>query len=94
MADIHIVQEHGLTPKKAREAAQKVADKMAEEYDLDCTWEGDVLRFERSGVSGSLTLAKTQAQMDLKLGFLFSAFSAKIESKITENMQTVFGGKA
>ncbi len=94
MADIHIVQEHTLTPKKAREAAQKVADKMAEEYDLECTWEGDVLRFERSGVSGSLTLAKKQAQMDLKLGFLFSAFSSKIESKISENMQKVFGSKA
>jgi putative polyhydroxyalkanoate system protein len=94
MADIHIVQEHTLTPKKAREAAQKVADKMAEDYDLECTWEGDVLRFERSGVSGSLTLAKKQAQMDLKLGFLFSAFSSKIESKISENMQKVFGGKA
>jgi putative polyhydroxyalkanoate system protein len=94
MADIHIVQEHSLTPKKAREAAQKVAHKMAEEYDLECTWEGDVLHFERSGVSGSLTLAKKQAQMDLKLGFLFSAFAAKIESKVTENMREVFAGKA
>ena len=94
MADIHIVQEHTLTPKKAREAAQKVADKMAEEYELECTWEGDVLRFERSGVSGSLTLAKKQALMDMKLCFLFSAFSAKIESKISENMRKVFGSQA
>ncbi|HAT31964.1 MAG TPA: polyhydroxyalkanoic acid system protein [Janthinobacterium sp.] len=94
MADIHIVQEHHLTPKKAHEAAQKVADKLAEEYDLTCTWEGNVLHFERSGVSGSLTLEKKRVEMDLKLGFLFSAFSAKIESKITESMQKVFGGTA
>lgn len=94
MADIHIVQVHSLTPTKAREAAQKVADKMAAEYDLACAWDGDVLRFERSGVEGSLTLASRQAQMDLKLGFLFSAFSAKIESKIAENMQKVFGAQA
>ena len=93
MADIHIVQEHTLTPIKAREAAQKVADKMAEEYELECTWEGDVLRFERSGVSGSLTLAQEQALMDLKLGFLFSAFSAKIESKISESMRKVFASQ-
>ncbi|MET3134062.1 putative polyhydroxyalkanoate system protein [Oxalobacteraceae bacterium GrIS 1.11] len=94
MADINIVQEHTLTHKKAREAAQKVAEKMAKEYDLECVWDGDVLHFERSGVSGSLTLEKTCAQMQLKLGFLLSAFSAKIESKIMENMREVFGGKA
>ncbi|CDG84963.1 polyhydroxyalkanoic acid system family protein [Janthinobacterium agaricidamnosum] len=94
MADINIVQEHNLTPTKAREAAQKVADKLAEEYELACQWQGDVLHFERSGVEGSLTLAKTQAQMQLKLGFLFSAFSSRIESKIAENMKKVFGDKA
>jgi len=94
MADINIVQEHNLTPIKAREAAQQVADKMAEEYDLQCAWDGDVLRFGRTGVEGSLTLARAQAQMHLKLGFLFSAFASKIESKVVENMQKVFGGVA
>jgi putative polyhydroxyalkanoate system protein len=90
MADINIVQDHHLTPKKARDAAQKVADKLAQEYDLACAWDGDVLRFERSGVSGSLTLLKHQAQMQIKLGFLFSAFSSTIESKVAENMKKVF----
>ncbi|WGG49474.1 polyhydroxyalkanoic acid system family protein [Rugamonas sp. DEMB1] len=91
MADINIVQDHQLTPKKAREAAQKVAEEMAAEFDMECKWEGDVLHFERSGVAGSLTLHKHQAQMEIKLGFLFSAFSSKIESKVAENMRKVFG---
>lgn len=91
MADINIVQDHHLTPKKAREAAQKVAEEMAAEFDMECKWEGDVLHFERSGVAGSLTLHKHQAQMEIKLGFLFSAFSGKIESKVAENMRKVFG---
>ena len=93
MADINIVQDHHLTPKKAREAAQQVADQMAEEFDLACVWDGDTLHFERSGVAGSLTLARHQAQMQIKLGFLFSAFAAKIESKVAENMKKVFAGK-
>ncbi len=92
MADINIVQAHSLTPKKAREAAQKVANTIAEEYAMECAWDGDVLHFERSGVQGSLTLEKKQAQMQIKLGFMFSAFSTKIESKIAENMQRVFTG--
>ncbi len=94
MADINIVQDHHLSHKKAHEAALKVAEKLAEEFDLTCEWEGDdVLRFERSGVSGSLTLLKHQAQMQIKLGFLFSAFSSTIESKVAENMKKVFAGK-
>ena len=94
MSDIYIVQEHKLTPESAREAAQKVADKMAREYDLKCIWEGDVLRFGRSGVQGSLTLAQQSAEMRIKLGFLLSAFASKIEGKVAENMKKVFGGKA
>ena len=93
MADINIVQDHHLTHKKAHEAAQKVADKLAEEFDLSCAWEGDVLRFERSGVSGTLTLHKHKAQMQIKLGFLFGAFASTIESKVAENMKKVFAAK-
>ena len=94
MADINIVQEHSLTPIEARAAAQKVADKLAAEFDLACAWDGDVLRFDRSGVNGSLTLAQHQAQMRISLGFLFSAFSSTIESKVAENMRKVFGATA
>lgn len=94
MADINIVQEHSLTPQKAREAAQKVADKLASEYQLACRWDGEVLRFERSGVEGSLTLLERQAQMQIKLGFMFSAFGPTIEGKVADSMRKVFGGSA
>lgn len=94
MADINIVQEHSLTPQNARAAAQKVADRLAKEYELACRWDGEVLRFERSGVEGSLTLAPRQAHMQIRLGLLFGVFAAKIESKVAENMRKVFGAKA
>ena len=90
MADINIVQQHKLTAVKAREAAQQVADKLAQEYDLVCAWDGDVLRFERSGVDGSLTLEKEQAQLQIKLGFMLSAFASTIQGKIAEKMRKVF----
>lgn len=90
MADINIVQQHKLTAVKAREAAQQVADKLAQEYDLACAWDGDVLRFERSGVDGTLTLEKEQAQLQIKLGFMLSAFASTIEGKIAEKMRKVF----
>jgi putative polyhydroxyalkanoate system protein len=91
MADISIVQEHRLSAATARAAAQKVADKLARDYDLACAWEGDVLKFERSGVEGALTLQEQKAEMVIRLGFLMSAFSATIEAKVAASMKQVFG---
>jgi putative polyhydroxyalkanoate system protein len=90
MADISIVQAHQLSAEKAREAAAKVADKLARDYDLACSWDGNVLRFERSGVQGALTLQERHAEMDIRLGFMMSPFSAAIEAKVAENMRKVF----
>lgn len=91
MAEISIVHEHHLSAVQARDAAQKVADKIAGDYDLACQWEGDVLHFERSGVHGSLTLRGQQVEMFVKLGMLMSMFAPSIEAKISENLKAVFG---
>lgn len=90
MADISIVQAHSLTPERARAAAQEVADKIAREYGLSCNWDGNVLRFERSGVTGALTLSAQQAAMEIDLGFLMGAFAPAIRAKVAEKMQRVF----
>lgn len=94
MADISIIQDHKLTPKKAKAAAQKVADQMAEEFDMVTVWEGDILTFKRSGVAGTLVLLDKQAQLEITLGFLLKAFSGKIEEQVSKNMKKVFSGKA
>jgi len=90
MADISIVQNHCLAPEMAHAAAQKVADRMAAEYGLACRWEGTVLRFERSGVEGSLTLGGQSATMRIRLGLMMGVFAPTIEAKVAENMRKVF----
>ena len=91
MADISITQEHKLTHKKAKAAAQKVADRLAEEYDMESEWEDEhVLVFRRSGVSGRLELHEHEATIDINLGFLLKAFSGKIEEEVGKNMRKVF----
>ena len=92
MPDISITQAHSLSQTDARAAAQKVADKLAREYGLNCTWDGDVLRFARTGVEGALTLGERQAALRIKLGFLMSAFASTIEQKVVESMRKVFTG--
>ncbi|VXB37912.1 polyhydroxyalkanoic acid system family protein [Massilia sp. 9I] len=90
MSEISIVQEHGLSPEQARAAAQQVAQKLAAEYDLACQWDGDVLRFERSGVEGALSLEGQRAALQIRLGFFMSAFASSIETKVAEKMRKVF----
>ena len=90
MADINIVQHHQLTPEQARAAAEQVAGKLAEQFELTSRWDGDVLRFERSGVQGALTLRPAQAQLQIALGFLFGAFASQIEAKVADKMRKVF----
>jgi putative polyhydroxyalkanoate system protein len=90
MAEINIVQQHHLTPEQARAAAEQMAGKLAEQFELACRWDGDVLRFERSGVQGTLTLRPQQAQLQMALGFPYSVMAAQVEAKVAEKMQKLF----
>jgi putative polyhydroxyalkanoate system protein len=91
MADIEVQRDHALGLKKAKAAAQKVADEMAESFDMESEWEGNTLHFSRSGVSGELTVTKNSVQMNAKLGFLLTAFKPKIEAQIEKNFDEYFG---
>jgi putative polyhydroxyalkanoate system protein len=93
MADISITQKHKLTHKKAKAAAQKVADQLAEEYDLVSKWDGDVLLFKRSGVSGALKLSDKEATLEIRLGLLLKAFAPTIEEEVSAKMKKVFSAK-
>jgi putative polyhydroxyalkanoate system protein len=91
MADIEVQRDHALGLKKAKAAAQKVADEMAENFDMESEWEGNTLHFSRSGVSGELTVTKNSVLMNAKLGFLLTAFKPKIEAQIEKNFDEYFG---
>jgi putative polyhydroxyalkanoate system protein len=90
MADIELQRDHALGLKKAKAAAQKIADEMAESFDMESEWEGNVLHFSRSGVSGQMTVTKTSVEMNAKLGFLLAAFKPKIEAQIEKNFDKYF----
>ena len=47
MPTIVMSKKHTLPHKKAKEAAQKVAEDLNERFDLDYTWHGDRIEFQR-----------------------------------------------
>ena len=90
MSEIHLHRKHKLGLKKAREAAQKVADELSESFDMESEWDGNELRFSRSGVSGSLTVSKDQVVLDAKLGFLLAAFKPRIAERLEKDFDRYF----
>jgi putative polyhydroxyalkanoate system protein len=94
MSDITLVEKHTLTMAQAREVAQQVAEQMKKDYEIGYAWEGDVLNFKRSGVSGTLALADGQATLDITLGFMLKGFRKKIEEQVGRNMHKLFSADA
>jgi putative polyhydroxyalkanoate system protein len=91
VADIHITQAHRLAHDKARAAAQKMAEQLADEYDMALEWAGNALHFTRSGVSGTLVVLESEATVEISLDFLFKAFAPTIKQKVAAKMQKMFG---
>ena len=94
MADIEIHRAHNLGMKAARAAADKMADQLGRKFDLKGDWTGNVLRFERPGVSGSLTVGEKDVSLSVALGFLLKAMKGSIESAVRHEMDKLFAEKA
>ncbi|MFZ5512168.1 MAG: polyhydroxyalkanoic acid system family protein [Pseudomonadota bacterium] len=96
MSDIVIRRTHGLSAQQARDAAESIAAKLQQEFDLRYQWDGDVLRFKRSGVSGELQVEPREVEIRVRLGFLLAALRPRVEQEIHKFFDDSFGksGKA
>ncbi len=98
MPELKIERKHTLGLAGARAVAERWREQAEQEWGMACVCEpGDAtdrMRFERSGVSGELTLSETRFDLHLKLGFLLGAYSGKIEEKIRSNLNTLLGPAA
>jgi putative polyhydroxyalkanoate system protein len=90
MADIDITRVHNLGLKAARTAADRMADQLGRKFDLKGEWEGNVLRFERPGVSGSLAISDRDLKLSVALGFLLKAMKGSIEKAVVHELDTLF----
>ena len=91
MATITIAKKHQLSHKKAKEAAQRIADELAQRFDLQCEWHGDDIVFQRAGVSGQLHVGKNEVRLDCELGFLLSMLKPTIEDVVHRDFEKYFG---
>jgi putative polyhydroxyalkanoate system protein len=90
MSRIDIRHAHSLPRAKARKAIEEVAKKLAERFEMDCGWDGDILNFTRSGVDGHIELGKDDLHVHAKLGFLTAMFKDPIEAEIKRVLKEKF----
>ncbi|MGV8958862.1 MAG: polyhydroxyalkanoic acid system family protein [Stenotrophomonas sp.] len=82
MSTIDIRHAHSLPADKARTAIDEVARKLQERFEMTSRWDGEILRFSRSGVDGAIELLPNQVRVTAELGFLLSAMKGMVESEI------------
>ena len=95
MPELNIERTHTLGLVGARLVAERWREQAEQEWGMTCSCEPgeavDRMRFERSGVSGHLTVSEDRFDLLIKLGFLLGAYSGKIEEKIKANLDELLG---
>jgi putative polyhydroxyalkanoate system protein len=94
MADVTLTKQHSMTLAQAKKVAQKVANDMAKEYDLESEWDGDTLNFQRSGVKGFLEVNNKTMHVEITLGFLLKPFAGKFKETMNGNFDKLLTGSA
>jgi putative polyhydroxyalkanoate system protein len=95
MPELKIERAHTLGMEGARSVAQRWREQAEQDWGMACSSVPgelvDRMHFERSGVSGELTVSETRFDLQIKLGFLLGAYSRKIEEKILANLDALLG---
>ena len=89
MADIELHRTHHLGLKGARAAADKMAGRLADKFDLAGEWKGNTLHFSRSGVNGQLIVTDHDMNLAITLGFMLKMMKGPIEQSVHEQLDKV-----
>ena len=85
---------HALGLERAREVAQRIGDEMMQGYKVESVWDGNALRFSRTGLTGVLTVFGDRVHLEARLGVLLSIYKARIAADLDRNFDRYFGGSA
>jgi len=93
MSAIHIHRYHQLGLSQARDIARQWVNKAERKFDLRCHYLSseaqDTVRFERSGIQGTLQVRADQFELAAQLGLLLSAFAPSIEAEIAAQIDSL-----
>lgn len=90
MTDIDIRRKHALPLKDAKAKVERIAERIAERFDVEYGWRGNALAFSRSGVDGEIAVSAKEIRVLVRLGFLLFALKPSIEREIDRTIDEHF----
>ena len=79
MSQIVVQRSHSLSLPQARRLAEDMAQHLRSEYGGSYTWDGDTLRFKRTGASGQVAVTRDDIQIRVDIGLLLTPLHSRIE---------------
>lgn len=89
MSVIDVHRPHTLDKEHAIQAAETLAKDLSSQFDVDYQWQGDQLKFKRSGVKGHLNITPTDPHIQLELGMMLRPFKSRIEQEIHSQLDQI-----
>jgi putative polyhydroxyalkanoate system protein len=93
MTSISIRRRHSLDQNEAVVVANRISEKLADNYGIKTSWSGTSMHVKGSGLSGVLKLAPEQYELDIKLGLVLAMFRDKIAAGIEAEFDKLLGVK-
>lgn len=90
MSRIDITRKHDLPLSEARKKIERVAKSIEKRFDIQYGWDGDTLKFERSGVHGQIVLTKATVRVFAHLSFLLIPLKGAVEGEIEKQLEKEF----
>lgn len=94
MAQISINKPHNRSLEEVRSAAERLAQRLDEEYGVDHVWQGDntvTFNCAPKGIKGTLTVGEGDVQLNIKLGLLASMFERTLRNEINTYLDKHLG---
>jgi putative polyhydroxyalkanoate system protein len=86
MAHIDMKRSHTLGKDGAKKVAEELAEDLKSKIDAKYHWDGDDLKFERSGAKGLIHVTDGEVQVQVELGLMLRPMRGMIEGKIKSYM--------
>jgi putative polyhydroxyalkanoate system protein len=91
LTDIEIHRGHTLGRHQARQVAEKVADELSEKLSVSCSWQDEVLHFQRAGLHGELEVTESEVRVSVRLGLLMLPMKPMLEQHINHYLDELVG---
>ena len=90
MPDINFIRPYSLPIAVAKARVQKAVDELATEHHLRSEWEGNTLRFDRSGLHGEIRVSDSEIQLQMHLSLLLKPLKGSLVSRIEDKFERLF----